>query len=593
MIVLAALLLAILSVPLAGGRLAALADLRFRRPWLLALALGAQVLIISVVPGGEGALHELVHVLSYVLAVIFVRANRHVPFLWLVACGGLMNFAAIAANGGVMPASASALATAGLRPDDGFANSAALADPRLAFLGDIFAVPASWPLSNVFSAGDVLIVLGAVVLLHRVCGSRLIPRSGGDLAGLRRNPTFARVWLAQAVSALGDWIYSVTAVTVVTQAGGGARSIALLLTLQLGPAALVGVLGGPLVDRRSRRALMIGADLIRAGAVASLLLVPGPPAMAHLCAVAVCLGGFGALFAPSLQASLPTMLPAPQLVAANSVLSSTFTFAVTAGPLIGGVVVAQLGPSPGFALNAASFLLSALLVLLARVPRQAAGTESTSPVQDLRDGLHHIAVSPVTRSLLLVLGLVMLAAAVKAPLEPVFVMRTLAERPEALGLVGSAWGLGMLVGAALTPAAARRWRREVLITAAIGIVGCVILASSQLAVLTGMLVLWVVGGAANAVGTIVHETLLQETTPDGLRGRVLAASDAILDGAFLFGALCGGALGALVGVRPALAGCGAILLGAALLSHVLLRAGPAREIAPGTARRSPVSLEAA
>jgi MFS family permease len=573
MIVLAALLVVILSVPFAGGRLAALAELRFRHLWLLALALGLQILIISVVPGGDDVLHEVAHVVSYLLAVIFVWANRHVPFLWLVASGGLMNFAAIAANGGVMPASASALETAGLRPEDGFANSAPLAHPHLAFLGDIFAVPVSWPLSNVFSAGDVLIVLGAAVLLHRVCDSRLVPRSGGDLVGLRRNPTFARLWLAQAVSALGDWIYSVTAITVVTQAGGGARSIALLLALQLGPAALVGVFGGPLVDRRSRRSLMIGADLIRAAAVSSLLLVPGQPAMAHLGAVAVCLGGFGALFAPSLQASLPNMLPAPQLLAANSVLSSTFTFAVTAGPLIGGLIVAQLGANTGFALNAASFLLSAVLILLARVPRGAGGGAKTSPFHDLREGLHHIGVSPVTRSLLLVLGLVMLAAAVKAPLEPVFVLRTLAERPEALGLVGAAWGLGMLAGAAMTPAAARRWSRQVLITVAIAVVGCVILAASQLAVLAGVLLLWVVGGAANAVGTIAHETLLQETTPDGLRGRVLAASDAILDGAFLFGALCGGALASLVGVRPALAACGAILLGAAVLSHVLLRVG--------------------
>jgi MFS family permease len=333
---------------------------------------------------------------------------------------------------------------------------------------------------------------------------------------------------------------------------------------------------------------------MRAAAVASLLLAPGPPAMAHLCVVAACLGGFGALFAPSLQASLPNMLPAPQLVAANSVLSSTFTFAVTAGPLIGGIIVAQLGATPGFALNAASFVLSAGLILLARVPRQAAGRESTSPLKDLRDGLHHIAMSAVTRSLLLVLGLVMLAAAVKAPLEPVFVLRTLAERPEALGLVGAAWGLGMLIGAGLTPAAARRWPRQVLITVAIGIVGCVILAASQLAALGGVLLLWLLGGAANAVGTIAHETLLQETTPDRLRGRVLAAADAILDGAFLFGALCGGALAALVGVRPALAGCGAILLGAALLSHILLSARASEKTVVGTTqRREPVSAEAA
>jgi MFS family permease len=381
------------------------------------------------------------------------------------------------------------------------------------------------------------------------------------------------VWLAQAVSALGDWVYSITAVTVVAQSGRGAGAIALLLALQLGPAALVGALGGPLVDRLSRRALMIAGDLVRAAAVASLVVVPGDPAIAHLGVVAVCLGGFGALFAPSLQASLPNLLPPQQLVAANAVLSSTFTFAVTAGPLIGGIVVAQLGPRPGFALNAASFAVSAVLILAARLPRQAASSERLSPLRDLREGLLHIARSPLTRSLLLVLGLVMLAAAFKAPLEPMFVLETLAERPEALGLVGAAWGLGMLVGAVLTPAAARRWPRQALISVAIGIVGAVILAASQLDVVGGVLVLWVAGGAANAVGTIAHETLLQEATPDGLRGRVFAASDAILDGAFLFGALAGGVLGAVMGIRPALAACGVILLAAAALSHALLGSG--------------------
>jgi MFS family permease len=575
MIVFACLLIAVLSVPMAGGRLGALADLRFRHAWLLAIGLGLQILIISIAPGGGGPLHQAAHVLSYVLGGAFVVANRRVPLLWLVGSGGLMNFTAIAANDGIMPASSSALRTAGLAAESGFANSAALPHPKLPFLGDVFAIPAGLPLSNVFSAGDILIVLGALVLLHRVCESRLVPRGGGELSALRRNPTFARVWLAQAVSALGDWIYAITAVTVVAQSGRGAGAIALLLALQLGPAALVGVLGGPLVDRWSRRTLMIAGDLVRAAAVASLVLAPGGPAFVHLCVVAVCLGGFGALFAPSLQASLPNLLPPQQLLAANAVLSSTFSFAVTAGPLIGGIVVAQLGPRPGFALNAASFAVSAALILAARVPRQAASAVRLAPLRDLGEGMRHILRSPLTRSLLLVLGLVMLAAAFKAPLEPLFVLETLAARPEALGLVGAAWGLGMLVGGVLTPAAARRWPRQALISVAIGIVGAVILAGSQLEMLGGLLVLWLAGGAANAVGTIAHETLLQETTPDGLRGRVLAASDAILDGAFLFGALAGGVLGALMGTRTALAGCGLILLAAAALSRALLGSGAA------------------
>jgi hypothetical protein len=72
-----------------------------------------------------------------------------------------------------MPASPEAVAAAGLPPDPpGFANSAVLPDPRLAFLGDVFAIPRSWPLANVFSVGDVLIAVGAAAAVQGICGSR-------------------------------------------------------------------------------------------------------------------------------------------------------------------------------------------------------------------------------------------------------------------------------------------------------------------------------------------------------------------------------------------------------------------------------------
>ena len=75
------------------------------------------------------------------------------------------NLAAIIANGGVMPTTEAALATAGLSPADGFSNSAVLADPRLAPLTDVFALPAAIPLANVFSIGDVLIGVGIVLVV--------------------------------------------------------------------------------------------------------------------------------------------------------------------------------------------------------------------------------------------------------------------------------------------------------------------------------------------------------------------------------------------------------------------------------------------
>lgn len=165
--------LSLVSVLLAGGRLVALAELRPRHVWLIAAALATQVAIISVFPGGDTAAYETVHLASYLLAGAFAWLNRRIPGFALALAGGASNFIVIAANGGVMPASAEALRTAGLSErGDAFQNSALVEDARLAFLGDVFAVPASWPVSNVFSAGDVLIVGGILYGLHVICGSR-------------------------------------------------------------------------------------------------------------------------------------------------------------------------------------------------------------------------------------------------------------------------------------------------------------------------------------------------------------------------------------------------------------------------------------
>ena len=177
----------LLSVPLAGGHLGGLADVRFRGGWLLLPAIAIQVFIVSIAPDGSHNGRAVAHVASYGLLACFAVLNRGFPYLWVIASGGALNLLAIAANGGVMPADPDALAGARLpATSTAFANSAAIDDPRLSFLGDVFWVPASFPASNVFSIGDVLLVLGAFLALHTVCGSRLALPRFGTLGRARR-----------------------------------------------------------------------------------------------------------------------------------------------------------------------------------------------------------------------------------------------------------------------------------------------------------------------------------------------------------------------------------------------------------------------
>lgn len=164
--------LAFLSVPLLGGKVTRLADVRIAHVWAALVSLAVQVMVITVMPDADPVALAVAHVISYVFAGYFLWANRRLPGIAILAAGWAMNALVITINGGVMPASASS-GSLGTGQGTGFLNSRPLAAPRLSFLGDNFALPESWPIHNVFSIGDVFIALGAFVALHWICGSVL------------------------------------------------------------------------------------------------------------------------------------------------------------------------------------------------------------------------------------------------------------------------------------------------------------------------------------------------------------------------------------------------------------------------------------
>jgi hypothetical protein len=169
LILLAALCIA--SVPLTGGHLARLAELQLRYLWAPLLALALQVLIVTVAPSGNHAVHATIHIATYLLIAIFLYANRSVAGARAIAAGAFTNGLAIALNQGVMPAAATAQRLAGLIQGRGFLNSARLGHPHLLWLGDIIPVPGPVALRNVLSIGDCLIFAGMIVLLHKTCRS--------------------------------------------------------------------------------------------------------------------------------------------------------------------------------------------------------------------------------------------------------------------------------------------------------------------------------------------------------------------------------------------------------------------------------------
>ncbi len=185
MFVLVVLVASIAVALLRGGNLGYLGTLNIRWRGVIILGFLIQVLAFSSFWQDNGemkSLTQFAYFASLCLLLVALAANRHIPGVKLLTFGFLLNFIAIAVNGGYMPASLSALQNTRLpllQPGQVWSNSIGMGpDTRLAFLGDIFAIPKQVPFSNVFSIGDVLITLGAIYLIQKVL---VVPNSSKEI----------------------------------------------------------------------------------------------------------------------------------------------------------------------------------------------------------------------------------------------------------------------------------------------------------------------------------------------------------------------------------------------------------------------------
>ena len=163
---------------------------------------------------------------------------------------------------------------------------------------------------------------------------------------LRNNPDFTRLWLAQVVSLLGDWFNTIVlAVLVEEYSGGSGLAVSLFLLARFVPPMLVGPWAGVLVDRFSRKRLLILSDLLRALVVLLLLLADGPHMLWLVYVLTALQFTLSAVFEPGRNALLPALLPKEGLVLANTLGSVTWSTMLAVGAIAGGIVASQLGTS--------------------------------------------------------------------------------------------------------------------------------------------------------------------------------------------------------------------------------------------------------
>lgn len=357
---------------------------------------------------------------------------------------------------------------------------------------------------------------------------------------VRTEPSFRRLWLSQVVSEVGDWFQFVAIAAMFPTREGGAAIVAGLIVARHLVAALTSPIAGVVADRYNRGRVMIAADLARMVVTLGFLLVRGPQDVVLVFALSIVIEALSMFFEPAKGAAIPQVLPGSKLYAANALSGATWSAMLAIGSMLGGATAALVGLKAAFALNAASFALSALFVWRAKVPdgASAAGTEAPAfaPLRDMRDGATYLRDHPAQRSLLMLKAGALLSGGVFV-LVAVFADEIFAspssifgQKSILMGLLLTGRGLGALVMpfvfARLLGSHVRGVARAVLVAFPMCVVFFAVFSQAP-AVGVAMLALFFAHGATSTVW-VGSSQLLQVTVPNRVLGRVLSVDLALV-----------------------------------------------------------------
>ncbi|MET9730440.1 MFS transporter [Streptomyces sp. NPDC006458] len=396
-----------------------------------------------------------------------------------------------------------------------------------------------------------------------------------------RDRQFLLLGSARTISVLGNGFARVAlGFAVLALPGATPGRLSLVLACQALPQLVFILVGGVIADRMSRARLMVVADTVGAAAYAGLamLVLSGHAPLALMCVLAVVAGTATALFSPAMDGLVPLVVPAEQLQQANGLLRVGTNSSLLLGLALSGLAVAWIGAGWALALNAASFVVSALLTARLRVPDRAA--KASSGWDDLKEGWREFA----SRQWLwvVVAQYAVVVAALNANvgvLGPLLAQESLGGA-RAWSFIVTAQAFGTIAGAGL--AARVQVRRPVLVA-----VLATFPAALPIALLAVSAPVWLTAvamfcsGVAADVFAVLWSTTIQREVPEETLSRV---SSYEWFGSLAFaplGLLVAGPVADTVGTRQALAGCSALIVlatGAALLSPQV------RRLAPGTLR---------
>jgi MFS family permease len=406
-----------------------------------------------------------------------------------------------------------------------------------------------------------------------------------QLAPLRL-PGFRNLFLATLGSSAGTLLAAVALAIDVKDRTDSGLWVFAVLVVEFLPTVVVGLLLGPLLDRLERRSLMIAADAVRVGVFVALPFAPNAPTVVGLALVAGLATGF---FRPAVYAGVPNLVTDDELPAANALLQAVENASWMVGPVVGGVLTAAAGPSASYGINAASFLVS--IVLVVRIPPRLLQSEralSRGHWRDLADGFGAALRSRSMLAVLVAWGITSFGTG-GAQVSEVFLAKdTFSSGDFGYGLLYGAMGAGLVFGSVASAASLARRGVAVVYGGSLAIMGIGFGTAGLSPDVWVAAVCCVVLGVGNGAAVACNALLVQRGTFDIMRGRALTY---VMSATFLLlgvGEAVGGLLLHRVGPRWLWGAAGISVLVAALAGWLLARGlggeeAAEGELAPGSA----------
>src|SRR4051794_13073943 len=375
---------------------------------------------------------------------------------------------------------------------------------------------------------------------------------------------FMKLWAGQTVSALGS-VVTRTAVPLVALLvlGAGPTEMAILVVSASLAVLLVGFFAGAWVDRLPRRPLLIWSDVIRAGVLFSIpaAYIAHVLRIEQLYVVVFVEGCLGSFFDAAYPAYVPSLIGVDRVVEGNSKLATSSSLAEIGGPGLGGGLVQLIGAPLAIVVDAVSFVISAISLVLIRSPEpiRPTPTSATNIRGEILEGLQLVRRHPVLVPLVLRSVISHVSGSFYGVLYVIYLVDDLHLSPFLFGVVVSAGGVGSLVGSLFASRAiARLGFGPALIWAATGasVIGVLTpLAGGPLVVATLMVFLpQLIGDGLQTIEGVAELSLIQSVVPNNILGRVNAALEVFSHGiAYPLGALLAAALASWIGVRAGIA----------------------------------------